>query len=286
MACVRITLICNPSSGRGVDAEGTATQLRDRGADVVEIGHAPDEVSATEAERIVVVAGDGMVGPAAALAAERGVPLAVVPAGTANDFARDRSLPTDNDEAAELAATGARTQPMELARMDGRPFVNAASAGLSTTAAARAKPFKQLLGPFAYVVGALVAGAASSPVRCVARVDGREVFAGRAWQVIVAATGAFGGGSEVDEANPHDGRLDLLVMPATSRLRLPLMARSMRRGDLGSRAETTHAVGDEIELDVPAGTPFNVDGELVRSPRATVRFSADRAAFDLVVPER
>ena len=281
---MRIALICNPQSGRGVDAEGTAAQLRDCGADVVEVGHTPDQVEARDAERLVVVAGDGMVGPAAALASERGVPLAVVPAGTANDFARDRSLPTDSDEAAQLAATGERTIPMELARIDGRPFVNAASAGLSTSAASRAKPFKQVLGPFAYVVGAVVAGAVSPSVRSVARVDGREVFSGRAWQIIVAATGAFGGGSEVDEANPHDGRLDLLVMPAGSRLRLPLMARSMRRGDLARRPETVHEVGDVIEIEVPAGTSFNVDGEVVEPAGATVRFTAEAGAFQLVVP--
>src|SRR3712207_7308671 len=45
-------------------------------------------------------------------------------------------------------------------------------------------------------------------------VDGREAFTGRAWQVTVASTGAFGGGAEIEEADPHDGLLDLVVVPA------------------------------------------------------------------------
>ena len=42
-----------------------------------------------------------------------------------------------------------------------------------------------------------------------------------------------------------------------------------------------HARGARIELDVPVGTDFNVDGELVRHGPAT--FTAEAGAFRLVV---
>src|SRR4051812_16836289 len=83
-----VALICNPQSGPGVDADGTAERLRALGASIVELAHTPDEARGDGAERLVVVGGDGTIAPAAALAARRGIPLAVVPGGTANDFAR------------------------------------------------------------------------------------------------------------------------------------------------------------------------------------------------------
>jgi diacylglycerol kinase family enzyme len=95
-----------------------------------------DRVEAWGPERIVVAGGDGTIAPCAALAGRLGVPLAVVPLGTANDFARAHGLPLDVRVARELAAWGVRTRPLELGRLaDGRPFVNVASAGLAPLAA-------------------------------------------------------------------------------------------------------------------------------------------------------
>src|SRR3954462_668698 len=92
---VRVTLICNTRSGRGVDPDATAEALRRRGVEVPEVAESPGEARAAGVDRIVVVGGGGPLGPAAALAAERRLPLAVIPAGTANDFARSLGLPSD-----------------------------------------------------------------------------------------------------------------------------------------------------------------------------------------------
>ncbi len=278
---MRTTLICNPQSGRGVDAGGTAAALRELGLDVVEIAHSPQEARAEGVERIVVMGGDGTLAPAAVLAAERGVPLAVVAGGTANDFVRSLGLPLEREAAIEAAARGTRRRELELATMDDRPFLNAASVGLSPAAAHRADPFKRALGPVAYLVGAVLAGILEQPIDCRAEVDGREVFSGRAWQVTVASTGAFGGGSEIEEANPHDGLLDLVAVPAGTRLDLPRRGLQMRFGRLAEQGDVVHVRGDELVMEVPAGTPFNVDGEVVEAgPR--VAFTARARAFTLI----
>ena len=54
-------------------------------------------------DRLVVAGGDGSIAPAAAAAGAAGIPLAVVPAGTANDFAERLGLPSDVAAACELA---------------------------------------------------------------------------------------------------------------------------------------------------------------------------------------
>ena len=48
------------------------------------------------ARRVLVAGGDGTVAVAAAVAAETGIELAVLPGGTLNHFARDLGLPTDD----------------------------------------------------------------------------------------------------------------------------------------------------------------------------------------------
>ncbi len=118
--------------------------------------------------------------------------------------------------------------------MDGRPFVNVASLGLAPAAAERAHGLKRVLGAAAYAVGGVRAAMAEDPIRCAARCDGREVVSGEMWQVTVACSGAFGGGSEVD-ADPSDGRLDLVAIEAGSRLALARRAVGLRRGTVESQ---------------------------------------------------
>jgi diacylglycerol kinase family enzyme len=269
-----IAFVTNPESGSG-DAVSPP-----EGATVVQIG---DPVPGGTT-RIVVAGGDGSIGPYAEAAGRLGVPLGVVPVGTANDFARFHDLPDDPAEALELALHGDRVERLELARMDGRPFVNVASGGLAPVAAEKAQPLKKALGPFAYAIGGVAAGVTADPFHCVVRVDGERVFDGEAWQLIVASSGAFGGGAEVAEADPADGVIDVVAVPAGSRLTLPGRAVAMRRGDLAGQDDVVHRTGHEIVLEVQPETLFNVDGEVVACERGTVEFTVEPAAFDLIVP--
>ena len=107
------------------------------------------------ADRVVVAGGDGSIAPVAAAAGAAGIPLAVVPVGTANDFARRLGLPDSSRRRAAWLCTGRSSRPLELGWMnDTRPFVNVASAGLPGPPAERASGWKRRLGPLAYAAGA------------------------------------------------------------------------------------------------------------------------------------
>jgi len=282
---VRIALIANAASGGGLDTEPLADRMRRHGAEVRACGCDPEDLEGAAEwgpERVAVAGGDGTVGSAAELAGRLSVPLAVIPTGTANDYARASELPTDPDEACELAATGTELRPMELGRLaDGRPFVNVASAGLASAAARRAEPFKSFLGPLAYPLGALRAAVSEQPLRCTVCAGGEQVFDGEAWQAIVAVTGAFGGGADIDAADPEDGVLDAAILPAGSRLGLARRAWGMRRGTIAEQGDVCHARGTVVEVDLPAGTEFNVDGEV--RDQGMERITVERHAYDLVV---
>jgi diacylglycerol kinase (ATP) len=285
-AAVRIALAANRASGGGFDPEPPAAAMREHGAEV-EVFSCDDgsleRAAATRPDRVAVAGGDGTIGPVAALAGRLGVPLAVIPAGTANDFARAYGVPGDHGEAAELAVDGTHTRPLELGRLsDGRPFVNVASAGLASVAARNARPLKPRLGPLAYAVGALRAGLTSAPLRCAVRADERTVFDGEAWQVIVACTGAFGGGSGVGAADPEDGILDVAVLPAGSRAGLVRRAWGLKRKTIAEQRGVEHHRAMLVEVDVPPGTEYNADGEIRDS--GLERITVERDAYALVVP--
>ena len=277
---MRVTLFRNPGAGSGHVGDAAAL-LRWHGA-IVQVRRV-DEVDLplpAGTERIVVAGGDGSIAPVAAVAAAAELPLAVLPAGTANDFARVMELPADLGEAARLAATGVRTRRLDLARMGGRPFVNVASIGLAPRAAAEARGLKRALGPLAYPVGGVRAALAAAPVRCGARCDGKLIFEGRVWQATIAGSGAFGAGSEID-AEPRDGRLDLVVIEAGSRLALARRAAGLRWGNVSAQPGVHHTRARTIELDVASGTRFNVDGEVVDD--GPVRFGVEPGVVELVV---
>ncbi|HTN24743.1 MAG TPA: diacylglycerol kinase family protein [Solirubrobacteraceae bacterium] len=293
---MRIALIANPRSGTAPEPARLRELLGGYGAAVscVPIEEIADEDSgelqdgalaalraAGAPDRLVVAGGDGSIGPAALCAATLGVALAVLPVGTANDFARAQGLPLDLDDACALARDpGAATRHAELGLAGARPFVNAAAAGLSVVAARAAKPHKSRLGPLAYAVGALRAGATAAPLRCAVSCDGDERFAGRAWQVVVGATGAFGGGSEIGGTRADDAQLDVAVVPAGSRAGLVRRAYGMRAGSLTSQSDVAHERGGVIDVRIDGAASFNVDGELCRCEPA--HFALRPGGFEVV----
>jgi undecaprenyl-diphosphatase len=129
-----LVVAVNPRSG--TDDDDPAEEIRRLlpGAEVLESGPGADVRDLlTEAARsgrakaVGVAGGDGSVAAAAAVALENGLPLAVVPAGTLNHFARDVGVETAG-EAADAVRSGAAVE-VDVAEVNGTPFLNTASIG-------------------------------------------------------------------------------------------------------------------------------------------------------------
>jgi len=101
---------------RGDDLLQLARDAIDRGADVVGMA-----------------GGDGSQALVASIAAERGVPMVVIPAGTRNHFALDIGLDRDDVVGALDAYGEARERTIDLADVNGRIFVNNVSLGFYAT---------------------------------------------------------------------------------------------------------------------------------------------------------
>ena len=99
----RALLLLNPRARRGAEAAGDiAAGLRRAGLElVVEPTGDPSSLAgvirrhAAEVDRVVVAGGDGTINQAVQVLVELGLPLAIIPAGTANNMARTVGLPLD-----------------------------------------------------------------------------------------------------------------------------------------------------------------------------------------------
>lgn len=82
-----------------------------------------------EIDAIAVGGGDGTISTVAAVLAGTGIPLAVLPLGTMNHFAKDLGIPADLDAAVGVISA-ANTRPIDVAAVNGEIFVNNSSIGL------------------------------------------------------------------------------------------------------------------------------------------------------------
>jgi hypothetical protein len=90
---------------------------------------------ADRCDLVIVGGGDGTLNAAASALVYTGLPLGVLPLGTANDFARTMNIPLDPLKAAELIVQG-RTKHVDLGEVNGHLFFNVASIGFSAELAA------------------------------------------------------------------------------------------------------------------------------------------------------
>lgn len=129
-----IVIAVNPSAGSS--GGETADELRALlpAAEIVELSDPADlevvleEAAARPGVRAIGGAGgDGTISWTAAIAARHHIPVVAIPGGTLNHLARDLGLSTAADTAAAVAAGQAIS--VDLATIDGRPFLNTASFG-------------------------------------------------------------------------------------------------------------------------------------------------------------
>jgi undecaprenyl-diphosphatase len=130
-----LAIAVNPNSGpEDYDPVEELRRVLPR-ADVREIGPdagvdelLQDAVRGGGVRALGVAGGDGSVAAAAAVALEHGLPLAVLPAGTLNHFARDVGVESAED-VADAVRSGSAVQ-VDVAEVNGTPFLNTASVGV------------------------------------------------------------------------------------------------------------------------------------------------------------
>jgi diacylglycerol kinase family enzyme len=216
---------------------------------------------------VFAVGGDGTVRACAQELASTGVPLAIVPVGSANLTARSLGLPRDTGAALAVGLRGADAQ-IDLALADGQVCTAMAGIGLDAAVVGAASDLlKRRTGWPAYAA-ASVGQLLGPPAEFSIELDGGPPMTRRARSVFVGNCGLLPGGFPIlPDARPDDGVLDVgILAPASMAGWVSVGYRAV----LGSRRDD-----DQLErhrartVVVRAATaqPRQLDGEVMAAGR-------------------
>ena len=131
----RFPVIVNPRSGSARSGEEIERIFKEAGAQAdirLARGSPSDlahEIARQKPPLVVAAGGDGTVSAVASALVDTPIPLAVLPVGTLNHFARDIGVP-DDPAAAVRIALGGKTRAIDVGEVNGRVFINNSSIGL------------------------------------------------------------------------------------------------------------------------------------------------------------
>ena len=276
----RFALLVNPASGGGralkalpeVIAELDRLGAAHRTVTTRSMEHAAEEAtrSAEAGETVAAVGGDGLLRPIAG--ALKGTPAAValIPAGRGNDLARVLGVPRRPAEAARMAVEGGE-RLLDVASVDGTPYLGIASFGFDSDANRIANDAKLVKGNAVYLYAALRALAAWRPARFEVTVDGSRHTA-TGYSVAVGNSRAYGGGMLLlPHAELDDGKLDVLITTdAPKRTALRGLAKVFKGTHL--ELPNVRVLKGEV-IEVSSDRPFVVyaDGDPIGATPAIMR---------------
>lgn len=278
---MRHLFIINPVAGKYNRTAALTEQIRAvfsaRGEDVqIEItagpGHAEALAWRAAGEKISTVlyvcGGDGTLGEAAqALPGNPQLILAPVPVGTGNDFVRSFGRDARERFLDLKSLAEGHIETIDLLRAGGRISLNIVSAGLDASIAQKVHRFKRLpviSGAVAYQLAAACCLMTSLHHHYRLLPDGIPGGEGD-YIFVIAANGRYYGGGfcAAPLSNLQDGLIDLISVPAMSRLRLLPMIGAYRRGEHLDRypfIRLRRCRSVQILAQEPVG--LNLDGEV------------------------
>ena len=219
---------------------------------------------------IIAAGGDGTINEVAggllSLERELSCAMAVIPYGTANDFATGMGIAKgDPLMALKLAADG-EVVAIDAARVNDRFFVNVASGGFGAEVTAATPPqLKKALGGVAYSLMGVVTAAKMQPHDC--RFVG-PAGAPREGKVLVMAVGngrQCGGGYQVTQhAVLDDGLLDVMVVHDAEVPQLGSVLNELMDVRAKENRYVTYEQVPSLTIESARPMQLNLDGEPMR----------------------
>ena len=288
----RIALIANPAAGQGRGARvipDVRAAFRHVGCTDVHV----TERSGDEArfatrladdgiDTIAVLGGDGTWSKVAGalVKAQAECRVAMVAAGTGNDFVKTARVPaTDYAAMAKLSADGPDFA-VDVAHIGSDPFLNVAGFGFDASVIAETEKGSFLRGKTLYVATALrqLFGYQGFDMA----LDDETSF-GR-YLILAIANGQFFGGAFriAPRASLQDGMLDaVMIRNATPLRRMNIFAAAMR-GTHTALPEVVERRGSSFRLRFPTPPVYQADGELRRATETELEIGVTPRALRVV----
>ncbi|NOU73272.1 YegS/Rv2252/BmrU family lipid kinase [Paenibacillus sp. LMG 31458] len=241
--------------------------------------HAITLVQEHRVDKLIVIGGDGTIHEASGglwhiQNTGLNCPLAVIPAGTGNDFAKAYGIPTQPLQALEAAISETKKVQIDILRTsNGMIAVNSIGAGFDgmvaklTNEAGYKKFLNRIgLGKLSYFISILRVFATYQPCTAWLEVDGTVHELPNMWLAAVANIPFYGGSMQIcPAASPHDGVADIVVIQSRGRYQLLPILFTVYQGKHIHHPAVSFYKGTSISLRTQIPLLVQADGEFAGS---------------------
>lgn len=243
--------------------------------------------------RLVVAAGgDGtvnvVVNAIMCLPAELRPRLAIIPIGTANDFAGTLLISDDNQQVVDSMVDG-EFVPIDVVQIRAgrfeRFFANVAAGGNSVEVSESiTDDIKAMWGPLCYLRGAIGVLGSMKTFRIQATMDD-EVLEVESWGVLVANGRTNAGRIQIAPlASPADGLLDVIIIKNGDLLDMIEIASKTLFSSLLESPQVVFRQVRKLQLQSTPSMRFTLDGEVI--DEVPIEFEIVPGAIDMLVGAR
>ncbi|MFC5603418.1 diacylglycerol/lipid kinase family protein [Sporosarcina koreensis] len=236
----------------------------------------------------IIVGGDGTVSSAIQQLAATDIPLAILPAGSGNDVARNFGLTVEPDQFVDKLIAG-ETIRVDLLYVNGLYGMTVAGVGMDAEIGVRADRsfYKRWLNKFnrgaaAYTIAAIIELLIFKPFQGKILVDGSHFPQTDLWLVACGNLKMYGGGLTIcPYANYSDGLIDVTILHNAKRWKvLTKLFPALMKGEPVIAKEVTYLKGKEVIIEGNRKLPYVIDGETFNSNR--IQLSIRAKALKLV----
>lgn len=293
----KVKIIANPKSGK----EQTVSKINElitlMSQDGYKIdlrfttkrGEASEYAMQDEGEDLIIsVGGDGTLNEVAngMYKSNRKIPLAILQAGTVNDFAKVLNMPTTAKGFYSMLKKN-KIQKIDLGMAGERVFVNVAAGGLFTNIAYQVSEEKKtMLGRSAYYIEGLkefakLGNIKENSIKVNMKFDDKELDE-NILLFIVANSASVGGFKYLaPDAEVFDGYLDVLAVKELEIYDIPMLLPSILNGTHTEHDKVVYLKTKEITITSDSEIDIDVDGE--QQGNLPMTFKILENALDLII---
>ena len=290
----RVSVIVNPEAGRGRGrrmiseitarfAEAGINDIRLTSTAGEERAIARDAI-ASGATTLAVVGGDGTTNHVANAILDSGsdVRLAILPAGTGNDFAKVVGTNTTDIASVAMLCAHPGGVRVDVGKVEDRYFLNCCGFGFDVAVLEGIARTQWLRGNAVYLYTALRQLLSYKGTRAAVAGDSTELY----MLVVVANSEYFGGLFRIAPgARVTDGELDAISVRNVSKTRRLKIFSAAVNGDHARFPECSMDRAASFALSFPEAPSYEIDGELHRARTSNLTVSCCPSALRVVTAQ-
>lgn len=189
------------------------------------------------------------------------LPIAILPTGTANDFAKFLGIPTDIEEACKNILSSI-VKTVDIAKINDRYFVNVASTGLFAEVSQKTDiNLKNTIGKLAYYIKGIEELPNFKKINI--KIESKECsYDGETYLILVFNGKTAGNFNIATKSKINDGLLDVIVFKAMPVKEMFYLLLTIFKGEHITSENVLYFKTDKIKIECNDSISTDIDGEI------------------------